>query len=622
MSDKKSTSKESKTQSKIDSTTEDYNKALSELRIVGIGTSAGGLEALKTFFDNVPSNCPLSFVIIQHLSPDYKSLMAELLAKNTQLPIYEVKNNMEVKPGSVYLIPAKKNMMLKDGKLLLKDKPAGHDLNLPIDIFFRSMAEELGEKAIAVVLTGTGSDGTHGVRAIKEVGGMVMVQSPETAKFDGMPKSAISTGLVDYILPINAMPSEMLVYVENNSELGNTINERTINKNEDALQQILAHLKKMTNLDFSEYKKPTLIRRISRRMSVNKCLKLNDYLQYLYSTPQEAQILYKEFLIGVTKFFRDPEAFNALQKDVERIVSEKSPNQPLKMWSVACSTGEEAYSLAILTKEALEKHKKNLEVKIFATDIDKESLEVAGKGVYSESIVSDVGADRLKKWFVRKGDQYQVIQDLRKMIIFSHHNVLTDPPFNRMDLVSCRNLLIYLQPNLQQRLLATFHYSLNLKGVLFLGPSESIAEYKNVFKETDRRWKIFENTEVSRTLGFETNRMPDVTWNRVVKSPAMSTNARKAIIDTRLAEILSETLSEEFEAVSVYVDEHFDILHATGNLSKYLALPEMGFTINLLKMLNDSISVAISTAVRRANKERQKVHYRGVRLVSHETVRV
>lgn len=603
---------------KAASKSEDVEKK--EPRIVGIGTSAGGLEALKTFFDNVPASCNLSFVIIQHLSPDYKSLMAELLAKNTQLPIYEVENNMEVKPSSVYLIPAKKNMMLKDGHLLLQDKSSGHDLNLPIDIFFRSMAEELGEKAICVVLTGTGSDGTHGVRAVKEVGGMVMVQSPETAKFDGMPRSAISTGLVDYILPISEMPSELIVFVENHKDIGHKINENNL----DVLQEILSHLKKVTNLDFAEYKRPTLVRRISRRMSVTKCNQLSDYLEYLYANPQEAQILYKEFLIGVTKFFRDSEAFAELTKHLEKLVSEKNFNQPLKMWSVACSTGEEAYSLAILTKEVMEKCKKNLEVKIFATDIDKDSIDIASKGIFPESFVPDVGSERLKKYFIKKGDQYQVVQEIRKMIIFSHHNVAVDPPFNRMDLVSCRNLLIYLQTSLQQRLLGTFHYSLNLHGLLFLGPSESIQEYKNVFTELDRRWKIFKNSEVSRTyLSMDSHRITDLSWNKGIKPGNLATSGtRKSVIDSRLSEILTETLSDEFEAVSVYVDEHFDILHAQGNLSKYIVLPEMGFTVNLLKMVNDNISVAISTAVRRANQEKEKVFYRGVRIVTPESVKV
>lgn len=592
-----------------------------ETRIVGIGTSAGGLEALKTFFDNVPANCNLSFVIIQHLSPDYKSLMAELLAKNTQLPIYEVENNMEVKPASVYLIPAKKNMMLKDGHLLLQDKSSGHDLNLPIDIFFRSMAEELGEKAICVVLTGTGSDGTHGVRAVKEVGGMVMVQSPETSKFDGMPRSAISTGLVDYILPISEMPLELIGFVENHREIGYKITENNL----DVLQEILGHLKKVTNLDFSEYKRPTLVRRISRRMSVTKCNQLSDYLEYLYATPQEAQILYKEFLIGVTKFFRDSEAFAALSKHLEKLVTEKNFNQPLKMWSVACSTGEEAYSLAIMTKEVMEKCKKNLEVKIFATDIDKDSIDIASKGIFPESFVPDVGSDRLKKYFMKKGDQYQVVQEIRKMIIFSHHNVAVDPPFNRMDLVSCRNLLIYLQTSLQQRLLGTFHYSLNLNGLLFLGPSESIQEYKNVFTELDRRWKIFKNTEVSRSyFPVDVHRISDLSWNKGFKPGNITSSggSRKSTVDNRLSEVLTDTLSEEFDAVSVYVDEHFDILHAQGNLSKYIVLPEMGFTVNLLKMVNDNISVAISTAVRRANQEKEKVFYRGVRMVTPENVKV
>ncbi len=436
--------------------------------VIGIGASAGGLEALKEFFDNVPQDFRHSFVIIQHLSPDYKSLMTELLAKNTKLPIYEVNNGMEIRSGSIYLIPAKKNMTIRDKTLYLVDKPIGHDLNLPIDIFFNSLAEDQCEKAIGVILTGTGSDGTRGLLAIKEAGGMAMVQNPETAKFNGMPRSAVATGLIDYVLSVDQMPGEILNYISY-PRLEHSHFDKLLMKDEDTVMKILLHLKNFTNLDFTNYKRPTLIRRISRRMTVNNCSTVNEYLKYLMENSSESQILYKEFLIGVTRFFRDAKAFEVLAKKViPDILKKAKAKQPIKVWSVACCTGEEAYSIAILFKEAMEKMKKHVEIKIFATDLDKESIDKACRGVYEESNVGDISSERLKKYFIKKGNTYQIIQEIRKMIIFSHHNVLQDPPFNKMDFICTRNMMIYLQPDMQKRVLTTLHYALNLNGYLCL----------------------------------------------------------------------------------------------------------------------------------------------------------
>ncbi len=598
-------------------------KEKDDFRIIGIGTSAGGLEALKTFFDNVPTDFKHSLVIVQHLSDDYQSLMSELLAKNTAMPIYEVEDNMEVEPASVYLIPSKKNMTLKGGRIHLTDKPRGRGVNLPIDIFFISMAHELAEKAVGIILTGTGSDGSNGVRTIKEFGGMVMVQDPETAKFNGMPKAAIDTGLADYILPIESMPSELNIFFDQYEQVGNYLNEGAIYSSEDALIKILEHLKSVTNFDFMDYKRPTLVRRISRRMSVTKCPTLNDYLEVLYNKPEEVQVLVKGFLIGVTKFFRDTEAFELLEnKFLPELIDRKhKQGGGLKLWSVGTSTGEEAYSVAILIHEYLEKKKIKMEVKIFATDIDRESLDVASRGLYSASIASDIRVDRLERYFIRKGDHFQVSQEIRRMVIFSYHNSLTDPPFNKTDMISCRNMLIYLQPQLQHRLLSVFQYSLNLNGILFLGPSESIGDMKNLFDELDRRWKFYRNTDISRSLGVDSPRVSTMVRQMGGTSSGRSTVSRKALVNHRLADILNETLSHEFDAVSVYIDEHFDIIHAFGNLNKYISLPSHGFSVNILKMVNDSLSVPLNNIVRKASKVKDTVTYRGVKVQSHEGVR-
>lgn len=599
--------------------------ASDDFRIIGIGTSAGGLEALKAFFDSVPTGYPHSFVIVQHLSDDYRSLMAELLAKNTQMPIHEVKDNMLIEAGNIYLIPSKKNMTLEKNRLHLVDKPVGHGLNLPIDIFFNSMARELGDKAVGIVLTGTGSDGANGVRNIKEAGGMVMVQSPETAKFEGMPRSAVDTGLADYILPIEQMPEELLTFFENNEKLGDFINEKVFYTSEETLIQVLNHLKKVTNFDFLDYKRPTLLRRISRRMSVTKSSSLKEYLDFLKSNPEEAQILVKGFLIGVTKFFRDQKAYELMLKKYIPYILEnkKGSTEPLKVWSVGCSSGEEPYSLAIVIHEVLEKLGINIEVKIFATDLDREALDIASRGLYSASIVADVGTERLNKYFINKGEHYQVKQVIRKMILFSYHNCLTDPPFNKTSLISCRNLLIYFQPKLQAKVLNIFQYSLNKDGILFLGPSESIGEMKNVFEEQDRRWKVYKN--VNSTKNYPT--LDKASSGSTLASPAYSrmlpASTHKRVVSHRLADVLNDTLSEVYNVVSIYVDESLDIIHAFGNLNKFVSLPESGFSVNLLKMVPDNLSLPISNMIRKATKLGEVVKYRGVKLQkANEVLRV
>ena len=580
-----------------------------DFRIIAIGASAGGLEALKEFFNNVPADCLHSFVIIQHLSPDYKSLMAELLAKNTTLPIYEIKNNMRVQPGCIYLIPPRKNMTILDGRLMLTNKPKGNDLNLPIDIFFRSLAQECKEKSICVVLSGTGSDGTSGARAVKEVGGMVMVQDPSQAKFDGMPQSALNTGLVDYTLPVEQLPAELINFIDHPKVNG--ASENQIEEDAQTVNRILHQIRTVTQLDFHHYKRPTLIRRIARRISVNKFHNLTEYLDYLFENLKEVHILAREFLIGVTKFFRDSSVWEKLAKNIiPDIVASKSPGQVFKVWCVGASTGEEAYSMAILISEELERQGKQLEVKIFATDLENNHLEIGSRGVYPESIIADVSQDRLSKYFVKKGDEYQVIDSLRRMVIFSQHNVLRDPPFNKMDIAVCRNLLIYMQPQAQKKIIGLLHYSLNLNGVLLLGSSETLGDYKKVMQEIDRSAKLYKNIKPARSLGMEPLNYPDVQK----LSPTTTVGKTGSRVDNKIAEVMNETVAEELGLAGVYIDENYNILHAVGEFKKFIEFPEKGFSINLLKMLPDSISVSMGTAVRKAFKGKERVLHKSMKI--------
>lgn len=569
--------------------------------VIGIGTSAGGLEVLKLFFDNVPSNFQHTFVIVQHLSPDYKSLMADLLSKNTRLPIFEVTNEMEVQPGSIYLIPPGKNMTLHQNQLRLTDKPKGQILNLPINIFFESLAQERRENSVGVILSGTGSDGSRGIRNIKDAGGLVIVQRPDTAAFDGMPNSAIATGLVDMVLAPEQIPDELQRYL--NTPRANLFDEWLLSAEEQvAFSQILRLLKQQTDLDFSWYKRPTLLRRMQRRLTINNCDNLTGYMRFLQKTPEEAFILYREFLIGVTHFFRDPEAWQIIENDIlPKLLRDKQVNQPFKVWLVGCSSGEEAYTIAMLVQEALKRTNRIIEVKIFATDVEKEHLDRGAKGIYPESIVADINLQRLQTFFLKRGDSYQVHPDLRRSIIFSQHNALSDPPFGRMDLVICRNLMIYLQPEIQQRLLDTLHYALNKQGILFLGPSETLGVLKPMFEEINGRWRIYRNKELARSIGHPRH------LNDLYQSIGLGQRQQRKRVEIHMADALNQALLRELGAACVYVDNAFNILHAIGKYKQFLALPDNEFSTNLLDMAPDSLKLALTTAVHKANRLDEQV---------------
>ncbi|MCA9977643.1 MAG: hypothetical protein KC413_17910, partial [Anaerolineales bacterium] len=460
--------------------------------IVGIGASAGGLEALEKFFTSVEPRTQLAFVVVQHLSPDYKSLMVELLSKHTTLPVYETTDGMIVEPNAVYLIPRKKTMTIFHGRLLLADRKPEEGLHLPIDIFLKSLAEDQGEKAIAIILSGTGSDGTRGIRAVKEAGGMVMAQDEQSARFDGMPRSAIATQLVDYVLSPEQMPQELMKFVQHPYLVGDARVKPPLT-DDDNLNKIFALLRSFSGVDFSFYKQNTMGRRIERRMSINQIDRLSDYLNYLYRSQAEVNTLYKEMLIGVTRFFRDPEAFEELRTAViPAILANKDAQDQVRVWVVGCSTGEEAYSLAILFREAMEAANKNLDIKIFATDIDKEAIDFASRGIYSESVAADVSHDQLRRYFIKKSDSYEIMRHVREMVIFARQNLIKDPPFSKIDLISCRNVLIYFQVILQKRVLAIFQFALQHDGFLFLGTSETVGSDQEAFFPFHNKWRIYQ----------------------------------------------------------------------------------------------------------------------------------
>ncbi|WP_246054271.1 CheR family methyltransferase [Antarcticibacterium flavum] len=566
-------------------TTENTENKIAASRLIAVGASAGGLEALKVFFRNLAEDDNNSYVVIQHLSPDYKSMMGELLAKSTNLKIEEIKDNMEILPGRIYLIPPVSNLVIQNGMLHLLDKPKDQKLNLPIDMFLTSLAEYKKEQAIAVILSGTGSDGTRGIRAIKENDGMVMVQDPDQAKFDGMPKSAIQTGLVDYVLDVEDMGEELINFISAPVVLH--FKEGNIEYDENTLSKILHLINEKTGLDFREYKHSTLARRVARRVNVCKCNSLAEYYHTLKDNEEEVNILYREFLIGVTKFFRDSEVWTILRDTViPELVTEKDETEVLKIWDVGCSTGEEAYSLAMFLNEEIEKQEKHIEVKIFATDISQKHLDIGSQGVYSESIVADVAPHLLQKYFISKQEGYQVVEKIRRMVIFSKHNIIKNPPFSNMDMVFCRNLLIYFQPTIQKKALNVLHYGLKEDGVLVLGTSESVQTHREYFQDISRKWKIYRNVNPRRRLNTETlhsspNRLlENVPARKRRDLPAPQVNKKQKFISE-----LSDTVLEQFGAASIYIDSDYNILQAVGEFRKYASLPVNGFSTNLLDML-------------------------------------
>lgn len=580
----------------------------SKAYIVGLGASAGGLEALEQFFNNLPKVEDFSFVIVQHLSPDYKSLMAEILARHTMIPIHEAEDGMTVKPGNIYLIPRKSNMTIFNGKLLLRDQE--HGLNLPIDIFFHSLSEDLGEKAIGIVFSGTGSDGTRGVRNIKEAGGIVMVQNPDSARFDGMPTSAIATGIVDFVLPPEEMPKALLSYISGNRKLANSLKNDKLT-DATGMSKILSLIRSKTGVDFSFYKQNTVVRRIQRRMGINQIQTLDEYVRYLESYPAEIQTLYKEILIGVTKFFRDPEGFDVLKnKVIPKLFENKNSRDAVRVWVAGCSTGEEAYSLAILLAEYCDENNLRDNIKVFATDIDRNALEYASSGIYSESIAADASMARLRRYFVPKGDNYQIATQIRERVIFAHHNIIKDPPFSKIDLITCRNLMIYLQPVLQKKVLQNFHFSLNSSGYLFLGSSETVGDTGKLFSPYDIKWKIYKRVGEGKMVPSLTDTMIEPRWtkysHKVLPVPNMSRQLSNEV------ENVFEGLIHDYLPPSVLVNENREVLHTFGQVDDFLRLPSGKMNIDITKMARDELSIPLSTALQQAIRKNRDVHYSNV----------
>jgi two-component system, chemotaxis family, CheB/CheR fusion protein len=581
--------------------------------IIGIGASAGGLEAIHDLFDTIPENSGYAFIVVQHLSPDHKSLMPTLITRHTKMRVLDAVENLLILPDHIYFIPNDKLMTIRGGKLMLTQKSYSKEPNRAIDIFFNSLAEDKGENAIGIILSGTGTDGTEGIASIKKYGGITVVQDPPSAKFDGMPNSAIASGNADIICSPEAMMEEINTYV-NEPRIARLILDSFTEEDEEILQQIFSLLIEHTTFDFSMYKRPTIIRRIIRRMLFNKINKLKKYLIFLQENHDEIIALGKEFLIGVTRFFRDKEAFEFLQnKIVPEIVEAKlKTKEGIKLWSAGCSTGEEAYSIAILFKEHLQRIGKQMDIKIFATDIDKAAIDIASKGYYSLSITNDVSPERLERYFVLENGRYHIIPEIRKMVIFAPHNLPKDPPFSKMDLVSCRNLLIYFTPMLQKKALNAIHFSLNIGGYLFLGPSESLGELSDALVEIDKKNKIYQNRSATKVKYQDSFVSPDLRQNPQIPDrysyPYKSKNPKDLYTDT-----LFDAAFEEFRYAGVYVSLDFQVIEARGEIRNFMELPDKRFDLNILKMVDENLSLSLAAGLRKAIKEGEKVSLKGLK---------
>jgi two-component system CheB/CheR fusion protein len=588
--------------------------------IVGIGASAGGLAAFEAFFSGMPADTDpgMAFVLVQHLAPDHKSILTDLIRRYTRMQVFEVEDGMEINPNCAYIIPPNRDMAFLNGTLQLLEPSAPRGQRLPIDFFFRSLAHDQRERAICIVLSGTGSDGTLGVRAIKGEGGMVMAQNPDSTEYDGMPRSAIATGLVDYELPPAEMPAQLISYVAH--AFGNPLRPASAPapKAENALKKIFILLRAQTGHNFSQYKPSTINRRIERRMAVHQIETLDGYVKYLQQIPAEVEVLFRDLLIGVTSFFRDPEAFKALEEQaIPKLFAGKPAGGVVRVWSTGCSTGEEAYSIAILLQERLEALKQSYKVQIFATDIDSQAIVTGRAGLYPASIAADISPERLARFFVAESDggAYRIHKSIRDILVFSEQDVIKDPPFSKLDLISCRNLLIYMSGDLQKKLIPLFHYALNPGGMLFLGTSETVGEFGDLFSALDRKSKLYQRKQDFHSAQRAAMGMlfPPI----MAKEEAVPRAAGKAagLKKLPLRELTEQVILQQVAPAGALVNGHGDILYLHGRTGMYLepAPGEAGVN-NILKMAREGLQRDLTTALHKAAGTKEIVRCPGLRV--------
>jgi two-component system CheB/CheR fusion protein len=566
--------------------------------VIGIGASAGGLEALEEFFQNVSEHSGMAYVVVSHTDPLRSSLLPEIIQRRSNIPVVEVKEAMSVKADTVYLPPSNRDLELQGDSFRLRDQKRGAALRLPIDQFFKSLANSRGEQACCVILSGMGADGALGLRAVKEKGGVAIVQSTGSAKYEGMPGSAIGTGLADFVLAPALMPERIIECFSAGHEPPKPQEAEAEEEVSSTLHKIITAISNRKGHDFSVYKKSTLVRRIQRRMAVARVSRAQQYLNYLYRNPVEIDALFQDLLIGVTSFFRDPEAYGFLQKDVlPGLLTRRSEHEPFRVWAAGCASGEEVYSIVIMIMECLDELGIRKEVHIFGTDLDQSAIEKARNGRYPENIASVVSPQRLERFFKKEHSDFEVRRILREPVIFAAHDVLKDPPFSRLDLLVCRNLLIYLEPKAQKKVLPLFHYALKPGGVLFLGSSETVGDFTHHFLPVSKKWSIYRRMDLRSVLepiveSPKRGKAPAVVVEQPPGQPVMETN------DLTIAEATSRLILEMHSPPCVVVNRRGDICYIHGHTGKYLEHAPGRMSVNVVEMAREGLRFELASALR------------------------
>lgn len=583
--------------------------------VIGIGASAGGLEALEEFFQHLKKESEMAYVVVSHTDPARSSLLPEIIQRRTTVPVIEIKEGMSVEPNTIFVPPSNRDLELEGYTFRLKEQHRGLTLRLPIDTFFKSLAGSLGELACCVILSGTGTDGTQGLRVIKEKGGVTVVQSTESARYEGMPESAIGTGLADFVLRPSEMPERLVECFSTSAVLPKPEEVESQDEFPATLSKIITTISNRTGHDFSTYKKSTLVRRVQRRMTVTRVGSPQKYLTYLHHNPGEIESLFQDLLIGVTSFFRDPEAFDFLKKNVlPDLLTRRSEHEAFRVWAAGCATGEEVYSVVMIIKECLEEIGLRRELQVFGTDLDHTSIEKAREGLYPQNIAADLTIERLKRFFEKEDSRFRVRKEVREPIVFAAHNILKDPPFSKLDLLICRNLLIYLEPKAQKKILPLLHYALRPGGILFLGSSETVGEFTDLFSSVHKKWCIYRRIDVSTALQpiveFPTGGKAAAT----AVERALGSQQPAEIGDSAIAEATSRLLLETHTPPCVVVNRRGEISYIHGRTGRYLEPAPGRMSVNVVDMAREGLRFELASALRKVVSSGETVYREGLRV--------
>jgi two-component system, chemotaxis family, CheB/CheR fusion protein len=589
-----------------------------EFLTAAIGASAGGIEAFNELITNLPPDTGMAFVLIQHLDPKHHSILTELVSKETVMPVKEVTNGMRVQPNCIYVIPPNATMSISDHTLQLGPREESRGMHMPIDHFMRSLAEARGNGAVGVILSGSGSDGTLGMAEIQAQGGVTFAQNESSAKYDSMPRSAIASGCVDYVLPPKAIARE-LARISHHPYVARPSAEpgELIPAENNGLKTIFQLLRRTTGVDFTHYRQTTIVRRLQRRLVVHKISKLQDYVRYIQTNPAEIKALYQDILINVTSFFRNPRLFEVLKSDVfPKLVKNRTSDSPLRIWTPGCASGEETYSIAIAFLESLGDKSAQVPIQLFGTDVSETSISKARNGAYPENIQGDVSAERLRRFFTRVDGKYRISKNIRDMCILAQHNLLSDPPFSQMDLICCRNVLIYLEPVLQNKIISLFHYAARPGGYLVLGSSEGIGTAAALFSTEDRTYKIFckKGTTARQIVTFSLNRQTDRGEYGAFRIPNKPADTSWDYLEAQKE--FDRRLLSQFAPATVFINEDLEITHTRGNVSRYLKLAPGRASLSIMKMAREGLLMDLRNAVARAKKENTAIRKQNVQITN------